>query len=504
LLRAAQVAVRRLLERSDAQPASESALKRDRVPITIGETLSATISPVRSLKNIYSWADSLATYPGNLIAKLDEEDLVRVIRRLTIVLSSQFLSQILISRPQLAGVLTHDRPPLDRAGYVSSLRQPVAAAINSESRSDALRRAWYEQILEIGLRDMTGLTGTRDDASAASEKVDLLRQNNLAQTSLAEATLEVATEIAIESLKLSSWFADNRRFSILALGRLGHAGMDYGSDLDLMMVFDDNHPTALSDSRGHPALPEGYSSLQELYSALTSAIVGTLASITREGMIYRVDLRLRPEGKSGPVARGLGSLLSYISTRASAWELSAYLKVREVGGDSTFGAEAVEAIRRAVFDAAERIPQLSADLLDIRVRLEREKAKSGKIDLKWGRGGLTDAYFVTRYLQLANRVSFPPGLGTSALIAHLGTAGLLSKADASDLTEGYAFLRRLDHWMRLLLDRPTPVLPKSSTALKDLAIAMKAGSPEELELAVAAHISALRRVFNGVFGQAES
>lgn len=504
LLRAARMAVRRLLERGDAQSASESALNRDRILTAIGETLPSAISPVRSLKNLYSWADSLATYPGSLIAKLGEEDVVRVIERLTIVLSSQFLSQILISRPQLAAVLTRDRPPLDREGYVSSLLRPVAAAVSSESRSDALRRAWYEQILEIGLRDMTGLTGGRDESRPPSGKVDLLRQNNLAQTSLAEAALEVATGIAMESLSLSSWFADNRRFTILALGRLGHAGMDYGSDLDLMMIFDDNHPAALSDSRGDRALPEGYSSLQELYSALTSAIVGTLASITREGMIYRVDLRLRPEGKSGPVARGLGSLLSYISTRASAWELSAYLKVREVGGDLSFGAAAGEAIRSAVFDAAARIPELSADLLDIRVRLEREKAKSGKIDLKWGRGGMTDAYFVTRYLQLANRVSFPPGFGTSALIEHLGNAGVMSKDAAGDLTNSYAFLRRLDHWMRLLLDRPTPVLPASSVALKDLAIAMNAGSREELEQAVETHTSAVRRVFNEIFGQTES
>jgi glutamate-ammonia-ligase adenylyltransferase len=348
---------------------------------------------------------------------------------------------------------------------------------------------------------MAGLTGRRDESSAASDRGDLLRQNNLAQTSLAEAALEVAIGIAIESLGLESWFADNRRFSLLALGRLGHAGMDYGSDLDLMMIFDDPEPSLSSGGSGKPDLPEGYSSLQELYSALTSSIVGTLASITREGMIYRVDLRLRPEGKSGPVARGLESLLSYIATRASAWELSAYLKVREVGGDLTFGAAAGKSIRQAVFDAADRAPQLSADLLDIRARLEREKARSGKIDLKWGRGGMTDAYFVTRYLQLANRVSFPPELGTSALIKHLGDAGLLSESDARGLTEGYTFLRRLDHWMRLLLDRPTPVLPASSTALKDLATAMNVDTSEELEQAVAAHTSSLRRVFNTIFGR---
>src|SRR6185295_18053636 len=103
-------------------------------------------------------------------------------------------------------------------------------------------------------------------------------------------------------------------FTILGLGRLGHAGMDYGSDLDLLVVFDD------TAERGEGEALKGFHSPQEFYAKLTSEVVHELSSITREGLLYRIDLRLRPEGKNGPLAQGFAGLLAYLASRASARE----------------------------------------------------------------------------------------------------------------------------------------------------------------------------------------
>ena len=273
--------------------------------------------------------------------------------------------------------------------------------------------------------------------------------------------------------------------------------MDYGSDLDLLVVFDD---TAEWPPASEGDALKGFHSPHEFYAKLTSEVVHALSSITREGLLYRIDLRLRPEGKNGPLAQGFAGLLAYLSSRASAWEHSAYLKAREVAGDMEFGARVRAAVCQSCFDAASNNPSLKEELADIRVRLESEKARKGRPNIKWGRGGMTDVYFITRYLQLRDRIYFPTEQGTAALIAHLGEAGSLDDESARVLFEGYSFLRRLDHWMRLLLDRPTPLLPASNVALGDLARALACASVEEFEQQLAAHTSAIREVYDRVFG----
>jgi glutamate-ammonia-ligase adenylyltransferase len=327
-----------------------------------------------------------------------------------------------------------------------------------------------------------------------------LRLNNLAQTALAEAALRLAVEIALESLgtETRDSITDNRPpslpFTILGLGRLGHAGMDYGSDLDLLVVFDDA-------AEGEGDALKGFLSAHEFYAKLTSEVVHALSSITREGLLYRIDLRLRPEGKNGPLAQGFAGLLAYLASRASAWEHTAYLKAREVAGDMEFGARVRAGVCQSCFDAASKNLSLKEELADMRVRLESEKARKGRPNIKWGRGGMTDVYFITRYLQLRDRIYFPTERGTAALIAHLGETGSLDDESARVLFEGYSFLRRLDHWMRLLLDRPTPLLPASNVALGDLARALGLASVEEFEQQLAAHTSDIRAVYDRVFGE---
>ena len=319
-----------------------------------------------------------------------------------------------------------------------------------------------------------------------------MRANNLEQTALAEASLQLGIDIALESLDIKE--RSRLRYAVLGLGRLGHTGMDYGSDLDLLVVFDDEAELAPSD------LGTSATSPQEFYAGLASRLVRVLSSVTREGFLYRIDLRLRPDGQSGPLAQGLGSLLGYLGERASAWEHSAYLKVREVAGDPDFGIDVRNAICEAAFDAASRNPSLRQDLAHVKTRLESEKGRGNRRNIKWGPGGMTDVYFITRYLQLRERVRFGTELGTTALIAHLGERGHLDAEGTKQLLDGYGFLRSLDHWMRLLADRPSPILPASHVVLGDIARAMHLTSLDELEREYVYHTEAIRRVYVRIFG----
>jgi glutamate-ammonia-ligase adenylyltransferase len=112
---------------------------------------------------------------------------------------------------------------------------------------------------------------------------------------------------------------------------------------------------------------------------------------------------------------------------------------------------------------------------------------------------MTDVYFITRYLQLSQHIYYPPDEGTAALIRHLGECGALDKESVRDLFAGYTFLRRLDHWMRLLLDRPTPVLPTSHVALSDLARALGIASPQAFASQLTHHLTAIHAAYERVF-----
>jgi glutamate-ammonia-ligase adenylyltransferase len=514
------------------------ALGEAAVEQSITSALASAINPLRSLRNLYAWADSLATYTSDHIHASGWSVLANnwpaLIERLVPTLSSQYLSHILVSRPALACALV-DESVHGVTDFYRVIRRAVAKESGPAQKADALRRVWYRLIVEIGYKDMVSVgaarAGARDEQQESSNppaghppmnlpqprvrspEAPAWRLNNLEQTGLAEAALRAAVEIALESLGLRAVRAESLPFAILGLGRLGHSGMDYGSDLDLLMVFDDaaewpppryDLPQSALTEAASPRLelmPESNAlarsqSPQEFYARLGSELVHTLSSITREGLLYRIDLRLRPEGKSGPLAQGMSGLLSYLAQRASAWEHSAYLKAREVAGNLELGERARLAICEACFDAASRNSSLKEELAGMRERLEKEKARQGRPDVKWGRGGMIDVYFITRYLQLRDRAHFPTEQGTTALILHLGARASLDAESTQSLYEGYSFLRRLDHWMRLLLDRPTPVLPSSQVALADLARALGFTSAEEFERQFASHTAAIRDVYD--------
>jgi [glutamine synthetase] adenylyltransferase / [glutamine synthetase]-adenylyl-L-tyrosine phosphorylase len=450
----------------------------------LARALPKVINPSRALRNLAGWADSMATYVSESPRREPGRDWKTLIDRLFVALSSPYLSHLLVSRPMLAAALVDDSGALSNRDFLRELQTAVEAESDPALKSFALRRAWHKSIVRIGYRDMSSDRGAEQ-----------LRESNLAQTALAESTLRIALQITLDAMSFAI-DAGDLPLAILALGRLGHAGMDYGSDLDLLVVFDDESPwpppslsVARIDDTPH-----------EFYARLISQLISVLSSLTREGFLYRTDLRLRPEGKSGPVIKGLTQLVGYITDRASAWEHTAYLKAREVAGDLRFGKRVREAICNASFDAARRNRSLRAELRDMRARQLKEKARSARFNIKLGRGGMSDVYFVTRYLQLRDQIYYPPELGTTALVARLRDAGSLDEQAARALLEGYTFLRTLDHWMRLLLDRPSPVLPSSSIARRDLSRALNLSTVNELEESLAHHALAIRRVHDRVFG----
>jgi glutamate-ammonia-ligase adenylyltransferase len=512
LLKQTSARMKKIFEASVAQAIRP--LRDFEIECLLTSAAPRSINPSRALRHLTAWAESLATYTDEHIRAAEwavqPEDWGTLLERLILVLSSQYLAHLLVSRPLLASALIEDRTARHPADFVQVMRDAVDAESSIASKTNALRRSWYRLVVEIGYRDMTA-AGGEGESDSAPQPLDpsaalllsplalSLRFSAPAQTALAEAALQIASEIALGSLGIKTVRPNDLPFAIMGLGRLGHAGMDYGSDLDLLVVFDDDQPwppSVLAEPIAGSVA--GASTQHEFYGRLTAEIVRVLSSITREGLLYRSDLRLRPEGKSGPVALGLAGFVDYIENRASGWEHTAYLKVREVAGDLQFGERVRVAICKASFDASSHNHSLREDLRDMRARQVKEKVRGDRPNIKWGRGGMSDVYFVTRYLQLRDRIYFPPEQGTAALVAHLGERGSLDSESAKLLLAGYIFLRGLDHWMRLLLERPSPTLPASSVVLGDITRALGLSSVEEFERTLTRHTTAIHEVYDRV------
>jgi glutamate-ammonia-ligase adenylyltransferase len=307
----------------------------------------------------------------------------------------------------------------------------------------------------------------------------------LLQTDLAEASIESALAIANdELLHRSGLRADS--LSVLGLGKLGGRGMDYGSDLDLVLVYRD-------------ADVDQEISAAELHSRAVELFVSALSGVTRDGSLYRVDLRLRPYGKNGASSNPQTAFISYFSDTADLWELLAFVKLRGVAGPIADDVEAKvrEIIHRRALESGPG--ELRSETLRIRYLLEREKAgKRKEADIKYGPGGMLDVYFATRYLQLRDNVpDTAADRSTLATLARLRGQDCLTSADHEAFSTGYDFLSKLDHNIRLVSGRSAR-LPSDEKAMALIAERMKLPNPSSLQQHLAIHRLEIRAAFEQV------
>jgi glutamate-ammonia-ligase adenylyltransferase len=344
----------------------------------------------------------------------------------------------------------------------------------------ALRRAWAALLVETGALD-------------AADAIDI-KESNRRQTELAEASLDAGCFIARRELeRRHGALNQDAQLAVLGLGRLGGRGVDYGSDLDVVLIYDDAKPSPVS-SLNHA----------EAYGRFSELLVSALSSMTREGALYRVDLRLRPDGRNGAYASAATAFLNYLRERAVAWEWLAYVKLRAAGCERELGSRIETDARRVVHEAARAVPpeDLQAETRRVRERLEQERTgRRGRklVDIKYGAGGMLDVYFATRYLQLRDNVPDEnQDRSTPATLSRLRAAGSLDEQDFNAMSTAYAFLRTLDHNLRLVIGRSTRLPSTDNPALRDIARRMELSSPAELTRALTTHMENTRAAYNRI------
>lgn len=401
-----------------------------------------------------------------------------------------------------------EAPRLKRRDYRAQLRASIDPEKNFAAELSALRCEWSRLLIEIGNEDAFG-------------KLSLAASNEL-QTELAVASINVAFLIARRELaRRYGPLAAGPRLSVLALGRLASAGVDYGSDLDVAIVYD-----SLVSS------PVTTLTQDEAYARLVELMMAALSSVTREGYLYRVDLRLRPNGKNGPLVTSSESFLDYVRQRSAIWEWLAYVKLRAVAGDLELGRMIETHARHALHERAREIDadELRTETRRVRERLEKEKARGVRhagnngdsvdkndsppssnrgarnsemrrrhvLDIKYGAGGMLDVYFAARYLQLRDDVADEgQDRSTQATLERLEANGSLTAGDYETLSRGYELLRSIDHHLRLIVGKVAALPSLDHPAFREVAGRLECDSAE-LSETLRERMRAIREVYDRI------
>jgi glutamate-ammonia-ligase adenylyltransferase len=367
-----------------------------------------------------------------------------------------------------------------RRDYRAILRAAVDPERTFSAELAALRLQWAELIAEIGALDV-------------ANELSIFEANHL-QTDLATASMNVAYLIARrEMARRHGSFAGGPRVAFYGLGRLGTGGFDYGSDLDILITYDSLVPSPIKTL-----------TQDETYSRLVELMIAALSSITREGYLYRVDLRLRPHGKNGPLVTSSEGFLDYLRDESAPWEWLAYVKLRCVGGDQELGRMIETHARHRIHANASRLDrdELKAVTRHVRDRLEKEKGSRGRkqgTDIKYGPGGMLDVYFAVRYLQLRDDVvDEGDDRSTSFTLERLRDEGSLSEEDFLVLSSGYGLLRTIDHNLRLIVGRSTRLPDPNHITARDVATRIGLASVSELQQNLTAQMQAIRAAYNRI------
>jgi glutamate-ammonia-ligase adenylyltransferase len=370
----------------------------------------------------------------------------RVGRALEVLAASEYLGELLIRHPEEVAALDAAEPVLPEAVAATQTRihleprpgvSPLAWAADQSlttlEKMALLRRHFWTQVLKIGAADL---------AELGSVFGALNRWSALAMQSIATA-LSIAAQALDRSLADAPEGSAQVSMVVLGLGRLGLNEFDLGSDADLVFV----------------AAPGTAREAMALCTRLAEKTIEVLSSYTRDGTLFAVDTRLRPRGHEGELVVTEDALLSYIRESAHAWEALTYLKACPVAGANELAQQTIARLSAVLLDHFGPYPELVKQLQQMRGRLEREVPVPPS-NTKTAAGGYYDVDFVVSHLRLRYRVTLPAGANMAEQIAALHRAGLLSDEDSQGLTCGAAFLRSVDHAVRLVTGRAADGLPE--------------------------------------------
>lgn len=393
--------------------------------MTILMECGKTAAPTDSLLHLSHFIDhSLSPYSA--IKELSENEALRT-AALTAFSASTYLSSLVIVQPTLFSWLFENgmMPSVDTESMKSE-----AASLSEKFREDdgfleAMNTFKNRYVFLIAMRELLGMESIEGATFLLSE--------------LADAVLEPVYHRFVGSEK---------GFAVFSLGKHGSREVNFSSDLDLIFFSEEVSPELIRRAQ---------------------AYVSALSKSTRAGSLYRIDMRLRPEGQSSPLVTSISYFESYLDSRARSWERQAYLRARHSAGDDVAGKRAAHLIEGFVYQSALTIADIQS-IIFIKDQIDRSVKNNPLRHVKKGRGGIRDIEFIVQAFQLifGQQHAELRNPNIFHLLDALFRLHFLETSDYETLKEAYHFLRKVEHYLQLKENRQIFELPEKSSELRSL------------------------------------
>ncbi|HOC57957.1 MAG TPA: bifunctional [glutamate--ammonia ligase]-adenylyl-L-tyrosine phosphorylase/[glutamate--ammonia-ligase] adenylyltransferase [Verrucomicrobiota bacterium] len=412
--------------------------------------------------------------------------------------ASQALGNLLVARPDWVGALEPEalKFPRRKQGLRSEINRvlkPLLAASEFDAALTRLREFKQREMLRIAARDLARLGGLPEIVQEISD--------------VADVCLEVVWQVCHRQMTgrygqpchqnpEGRW--QPTAGCVLGMGKLGGQELNYSSDVDVLFVYSEEG-SVFKELPRQSETPRPVLTNHQFFNRLAEAFIAEVSRMTPEGTLYRIDLRLRPEGDAGPLTRSLAGYENYYAQWGQTWERMMLIKARGVAGDAALAAEFLEMIQPFRYPRSINEDVL-LEVVAMKGRIESDVLKGDEVirNVKLGRGGIREIEFVAQTLQMlqAGRQPFLQGAQTLPCLAKLAQYELLSKDESRQLATAYGFLRDVEHRLQMEDNLQTHTIPADQPAGERLARLMSFASLKEFEAARQAHTGNVRRIFD--------
>ncbi len=381
--------------------------------------------------------------------------------------NSPAMAQTFIRDPLLVYWIEDDgvlRRRMTRSALEANVQAALGTVRSFEAKCEALRRMKRREMLRIGIRDLLGIATPVETYTVLSDL----------------ASVVIQAVYGLVKRELTQRFGDfggrdstgkkADGFSVLAMGKLGGWELNYSSDVDLIYVY--------HASEGKTKAGKGQTSIARVLYCETLAreLTAVLTAPTAEGALFRVDLRLRPEGMVGPLASSLEDALHYYAGRGRTWERLAFLKAKPIAGNLRVGQSLIKGLTNFVYGNEEGEDQVFPAIQSLRSQILAKMIRRGEVDrhVKLGIGGIREIEFIVQALQLRWGQAFPKIRDRQTLKALVKLTHMekLTASDARLLKEAYVFLRNLEHKLQMVHEFQTHLLPSKTEEIAKCAVRM--------------------------------
>jgi glutamate-ammonia-ligase adenylyltransferase len=397
----------------------------------------------------------------------------------TIFGNSDSLAFTIIRDPMLVYWLAEEdvlSKPSTRVGLEQAIQKQLARLTVKELKLAALRRFRRREMLRIGVRDLLRLADVSETTASLSDLAALLIH---AGYEIVDADLRRQYGRPMHKSRQGKWVETG--FAVIGMGKLGGHELNYSSDVDLIFVYASHEGETRARQAAAKAVAAGIAN-EEYFEILSRELTKALSEPTKEGYVFRVDLRLRAEGSVGQLARSLDDYRRYYLTRGQIWERLALLKAWPVAGSSEVGKAFLRVVAPFVLGRGNANPGLAGamavidDVRTVKEMIDAKMADRGheQRNVKLGTGGIREIEFLVQTIQVLAGRAVPTLLDRSTLgsLRAFAAKKLLPAKERDALSAAYLFLRDVEHKLQMVHDLQTHSLPDRAEELAHCAIRM--------------------------------